>query len=69
VLFSGDGNFSPMVESIQRQGVRVSVVSTIRTNPPMLADELRRQCDNFIELDGLRNAIGRPVRETDDNAH
>ena len=69
VLFSGDGNFSPMVESIQRQGVRVSVVSTIRTNPPMLADELRRQCDNFIELDGLRNTIGRPVRETDDNAH
>jgi uncharacterized LabA/DUF88 family protein len=68
VLFSGDGNFSPMVESIQRQGVRVSVVSTIRTNPPMLADELRRQCDNFIELDDLRDAIGRPVRETDDNA-
>jgi uncharacterized LabA/DUF88 family protein len=68
VLFSGDGDFRPMVESIQRQGVRVSVVSTIRTNPPMLADELRRQCDNFIELDDLRDAIGRPVRETDDNA-
>ena len=64
VLFSGDGDFRPMVESIQRQGV----VSTIRTNPPMLADELRRQCDNFIELDDLRDAIGRPVRETDDNA-
>ena len=68
VLFSGDGDFRPMVESIQRQGVRVSVVSTIRTNPPMLADELRRQCDNFIELDDLRDAIGRAVRETDDNA-
>ena len=68
VLFSGDGDFRPMVESIQRQGVRVSVVSTIRTNPPMLADELRRQCDNYIELDDLRDAIGRPVRETDDNA-
>ena len=68
VLFSGDGDFRPMVESIQRQGVRVSVVSTIRTNPPMLADELRRQCDNFIELDDLRDAIGRPVRETDGNA-
>ena len=68
VLFSGDGDFRPMVESIQGQGVRVSVVSTIRTNPPMLADELRRQCDNFIELDGLRDTIGRPVRETDDNA-
>lgn len=69
VLFSGDGNFSPMAASIQRQGVRVSVVSTIRTNPPMLADELRRQCDNFIELDGLRDAIGRAVRETDENAY
>ena len=69
VLFSGDGNFSPMAASIQRQGVRVSVVSTIRTNPPMLADELRRQCDNFIELDGLRDTIGRAVRETDDNAY
>ncbi len=69
VLFSGDGNLSPMAASIQRQGVRVSVVSTIRTNPPMLADELRRQCDNFIELDGLRDTIGRAVRETDDNAY
>jgi uncharacterized LabA/DUF88 family protein len=57
-----------MVESVQRQGVRVSVVSTIRSQPPMIADELRRQCDNFIELDGLRDVIGRPTRETDDHA-
>ena len=49
VLFSGDGDFRPLVESLQRQGVRVSVVSTIRSSPPMIADELRRQCDNFIE--------------------
>ena len=68
VLFSGDGDFRPMVESVQRQGVRVSVVSTIRSQPPMIADELRRQCDNFIELDGLRDVIGRPTRETDDHA-
>ncbi|MBT4242697.1 MAG: NYN domain-containing protein, partial [Planktomarina temperata] len=47
-------------------GVRVSVVSTIRSQPPMIADELRRQCDNFIELDALRDVIGRPARETDD---
>ena len=66
VLFSGDGDFRPMVESVQRQGVRVSVVSTIRSQPPMIADELRRQCDNFIELDALRDVIGRPARETDD---
>ncbi len=62
VLFSGDGDFKPLVESIQRQGVRVSVVSTIRSSPPMIADELRRQCDNFIELDELREVIGRPPR-------
>ena len=67
VLFSGDGDFRPMIESVQRQGVRVSVVSTIRSQPPMIADELRRQCDNFIELDDLRDAIGRPVRDADDN--
>ena len=68
VLFSGDGDFRPMIESVQRQGVRVSVVSTIRSQPPMIADELRRQCDNFIDLDDLRDAIGRPVRGGDDNA-
>jgi len=47
VLFSGDGDFRPLVESLQRQGVRVSVVSTIRSQPPMIADELRRQADKF----------------------
>jgi len=63
VLFSGDGDFRALVESLQRQGVRVSVVSTIRSQPPMIADELRRQADNFIELDALRDVIGRPPRE------
>ncbi|MDP5327996.1 MAG: NYN domain-containing protein [Paracoccaceae bacterium] len=63
VLFSGDGDFRPLIESLQRQGVRVSVVSTIRSHPPMISDELRRQCDNFIELDELRDVIGRPPRE------
>ena len=63
VLFSGDGDFRPLVESLQRQGVRVSVVSTIRSQPPMISDELRRQADNFIELDELKDVIGRPPRE------
>lgn len=66
VLFSGDGDFRPLVESLQRQGVRVSVVSTIRSQPPMIADELRRQCDNFIELEELKDVIGRPPRENAD---
>ncbi len=64
VLFSGDGDFRPLVAALQRQGVRVSVVSTIRSQPPMIADELRRQADNFIELDELREVIGRTPRET-----
>lgn len=63
VIFSGDGDFRPLVESLQRQGVRVSVVSTIRSQPPMISDDLRRQADNFIELDALRDIIGRPQRE------
>lgn len=63
VLFSGDGDFTPLVQGLQRQGVKVSVVSTIKSNPPMIADELRRQADNFIELDELRDVIGRPPRE------
>ena len=63
VIFSGDGDYRPLIESLQRQGVRVSVVSTIRSQPPMISDELRRQADNFIELDELREVIGRPPRE------
>jgi uncharacterized LabA/DUF88 family protein len=50
---------------VQRRGVRVSVVSTIRTQPPMIADELRRQADHFIELQTLMPTIYRdhPNRE------
>ncbi len=62
VLFSGDGDYCALVASLQRQGVRVSAVSTIRTGQPMIADELRRQVDNFIELDDLRDVIGRKER-------
>jgi uncharacterized LabA/DUF88 family protein len=50
VLFSGDADFRRLVEAVQRRGVRVSVVSSIRTAPPMIADELRRQADHFLEL-------------------
>lgn len=59
VLFSGDGDFRKLVESVQRKGVRVSVASTVKSNPPMVADELRRQADNFIELQDLESYIGR----------
>ncbi len=59
VLFSGDGDFRRLVEAVQRKGRRVTVVSTVRTSPPMVADELRRQADHFLELDTLIPYIGR----------
>jgi len=62
VIFSGDGDFRSLVEALQRKGKRVSVVSTIRSQPPMIADELRRQVDNFIEMDDLSDVIGRAQR-------
>jgi uncharacterized LabA/DUF88 family protein len=59
VLFSGDGDFRSLVEAVQRNGVRVTVVSTISIQPPMVADELRRQADAFVDLVELRPTIGR----------
>jgi len=59
VLFSGDGDFRRLVEAVQRKGVRVTVVSTIRSSPPMVADELRRQADTFVELQDLAPSIMR----------
>ena len=58
-LFSGDGDFRRLIEAIQRKGVRASVVSTVRSQPPMVADELRRQADIFIELQDLSDEIAR----------
>ncbi len=66
VIFSGDGDFRCLVEALQRKGKRVSVVSTIRSQPPMIADELRRQVDNFIEMDDLSDVIGRAHRPRPD---
>jgi uncharacterized LabA/DUF88 family protein len=60
VLFSGDGDFRYAVAAVQRRGVRVSVVSTLRSQPPMAADELRRQADSFLELADLSPSIARP---------
>ena len=66
VLFSGDGDFRRLVEAVQRKGVRVTVVSTIRSVPPMVADELRRQADNFVELQDLSQSIMRVHHHRDD---
>jgi uncharacterized LabA/DUF88 family protein len=63
VLFSGDGDFRSLVAAVQRKGVRVSVVSTITTQPPMVADELRRQADEFVDLLHLAAKVGRDPNE------
>jgi uncharacterized LabA/DUF88 family protein len=63
VLFSGDGDFRRLVEAVQKRGVRVTVVSTIRSAPPMIADELRRQADMFVELQDLAPQIMRHHRD------
>ena len=61
LLFSGDGDFRRLLEALQRKGVRTTVVSTIKSQPPMVADELRRQADNFIELMELAPHIQRSM--------
>jgi uncharacterized LabA/DUF88 family protein len=66
VLFSGDGDFRRLVEAVQRRGVRVSVVSTVRSQPPMVADELRRQADHFLELQDMQVFIARAAQNRDD---
>ncbi len=73
VVFSGDGDFRVLVEALQRKGRKVSIVSTISSNPPMISDDLRRQCDHFIDVVSLKDEIGRalsdrpaPRRQDDD---
>ncbi len=65
ILFSGDGDFCRLLEDVQGMGVRVSVVSTAKTNPPMVADSLRRMADIFIEMDQIRAHIERPPRQAE----
>jgi uncharacterized LabA/DUF88 family protein len=69
VLFSGDGDFRSLVEAVQRRGVRVTVISTISSHPPMIADELRRQADVFTDLMELQSKLGRAPRRAPDTPH
>src|SRR3954463_7649393 len=63
VLFSGDGDFKSLVEAVQRRGVKVTVISTVKTSPPMISDELRRQANQFIELSELSKHFTRRATE------
>jgi len=62
-LFSGDGDFAAAVEAVKRKGARVTVVSTIKSNPPMASDDIRRAADNFLDMTELMSLVGRPPRE------
>jgi len=62
-LFSGDGDFLPAVQAAKRKGMRITVVSTIKSNPPTASDEIRRAADNFLDLTDLMALFGRPPRE------
>jgi uncharacterized LabA/DUF88 family protein len=66
VIFSGDGDFRSLVAALQQMGKRVSVVSTLQTQPPMIADELRRQADQFLDLADLEKEIARTHSEASD---
>ena len=73
VLFSGDGDFRSLVETVQRRGKRVTVVSTLASQPPMIADELRRQADQFVDIANMesiisRNSSGRPYNTEPDDS-
>ena len=63
VLFSGDGDFCRLVEAVQAKGARLTMVSTVKSQPPLASDDLRRQADDFIDLDDLANLVGRPKRD------
>lgn len=68
VLFSGNGDFRRLVEAVKAKGVRVSVVSAMGSNPPMIADDLRRETDAFIDLADLGELVARPRRELAETA-
>lgn len=62
VLFTGNRDFVPLVAFLQERGTRFTVVSSMRTQPQMISDDLRRQADAFMELDQLRDSIARKPR-------
>ena len=59
--FSGDGDFRRLLEAVQRRGLRATVISSNRTKPSMIADELRRQADQYVDLENMRGLFGKPA--------
>jgi hypothetical protein len=52
-LVAGDDDYRPATESVQRNGGRVTVISTRATSPPLIGDALRRQVDEFLDFELL----------------
>lgn len=75
VLFSGDGQYLALVEALQKKGVKVTVVSSLKTTPSMVSDDLRRTADHFLDLADLTDRLGRdpserpPRRERQDEGY
>lgn len=65
VLFAGNGDFRRVVEAVKAKGVRVTVISSVKSQPQVIADELRREADAFIDLDEMADLIARPRKDTD----
>jgi uncharacterized LabA/DUF88 family protein len=57
VLFSGSADFRSLLAALQKSGRRVTVISSRKAAERSVSDELRRQCDQFVELDDLRDQI------------
>ncbi|MEM8617932.1 MAG: NYN domain-containing protein, partial [Pseudomonadota bacterium] len=66
VIFSGNGDFRRAVEAVKAKGVRVTVISTVKSQPQMIGDDLRREADVFIDLDEMSDLVARPRRDNDD---
>jgi len=64
ILCSGDGDYTTLVHALQDKGVRVSIISTMKSQPPMVSDDLRRAVDNFIDLNDLMATVGKPRRDS-----
>lgn len=64
VLFSGDGDFCRLLEDVQALGVRTTVVSTNKTTPPMVADQLRRMADIYIDMVDIAPDISKSNSKT-----
>lgn len=63
VLFSSDSAYCHLVATLQRRGKRVSIVSTLANNGAAVADDLRRQADQFIDLVDIAPSIRRKIKD------